>query len=212
LFLPLLKYPSSKKISILSIIKIVIIVFASIFLIMHFVPYYFGADDKLYALTAIDLANGSFGLTNELMQKYDGAPFVPSQWVYTIHNTAIPLSNVGIIGIATISFLFGGYYGLFFVGPIFTILLFIFSERITTNLFGAFAGLVTLVLLTTDILIFQLGEHLLTNNIFALFSVLGCFYLIKFIRERKEIHILFCSIFLVVSIFVRLDGIIFFPN
>ena len=53
------------------------------------------------------------------MQEYQSWDFVPNQWVKTIQNTAIPIGSFGIYGISSIAFLLGGYYGLFFLGPIF---------------------------------------------------------------------------------------------
>ncbi len=197
-------------ISILDAIKIVILVTVSFILLLNFYPYFFGADSLIYGMTAVSFSNGEYGITNELMKEFAGPPFIPHQWVPTIHDSAIPRGNPGIIGLAGISYILGGYYGLFFLGPIFTILLLIFSERISTKLFGNLAGLVALVLVASDWMIFRNGQQLLTDNIFTVFFIIGSFYLIKFVQERRESLIFLSSIFFVLATFVRLNGTIFF--
>jgi len=145
------------------------------------------------------------------MERFEGGPFTPSQWVPTVQGTAVPKGSVGITVIGLISFIIGGEYGLLYVGPVATILLFIFTERITTKFFGGFAGLVALILVATDYKILSVGIKFLTDNIFALFVILGCYYLVKFFHERKEKQILFCSVFFSLSALMRLNGMIFFP-
>ena len=201
----------NKHISILTAIKIIIIAFASMMLLANFVPFYQGADSLIYGISSVNVANGSYEYTNELLDEYKGSPFIPHQFVKTNQGTAITSGGVGIYGIGAFFYLIGSYYGLFYLGPIFTILLLIFSERIATKLFGDLAGLVALVIIAFDYWIFNGGIRLLTDNIFALFLVLGCFYLIKFLREGEEKSILFSSIFLVASSLMRLNGMIFFP-
>jgi len=195
----------------LNIIKIVIIGFFSIYVLGSAYPYYLGADSLVYGESVFLLSRGSFEYTNELMQRFEGGPFSPSQWVPTVHGTAIPKANFGIIAFGFISFLIGGEYALYYVGPIATILLFIFTERITTKFFGGFAGLVALILVATDYKILDNGVQFLTDNIFALFVIFGCYYLVKFFHEKKEKYILLCSIFFSLSTLMRINGIIFFP-
>ena len=204
-------HESNWYVRILNSIKIVIILFVSIYLLANFWPYYDGHDSLLYGVSAVSLAHGNFGITNDFIKDYDGPPFIPKQWVKTIHDTAIPIGNPGIYGLATISYLIGGYYGLFYLGPIFTILLLISSERIATKLFGSLAGLVTLVLLATDSMIQLVGRQLLTDNIFAFFLILGLYYLIEFLHKRRDRLILYSSIFFAVGTFFRMNGVIFFP-
>lgn len=196
---------------ILNTVKILIIIFVSISLIANFSPYYHGIDSFVYGISAIDLANGSYGFTNKFLQETGDWEFIPNQWVKTIHNTAIPIGGVGIYGIATIAYIIGGNYGLFYLVPIATILLLIFSERIATNLFGRFVGFVTLILVATDITIFNHGTQLLTDNIFTLLFILGVFYFIKFLHDGQERFILLSSVFFVASTFLRYNGIIVFP-
>jgi len=178
----------------------------------NFFPYYWGADSLVYGISAINLANGSWEITNELLQETGKYEFVPNQWVRTVQNTtAIPYSSVGIYGVSAFSYIVGGYSGLFYIGPIFTILLLIFSERIATNLFGRYVGLITLVIVSTSAIVFRIGPKLLTDNMFTVFFILGCFYLIKFLQERKVGLIFLCSVFFATSTFFRMNGIIFLP-
>jgi len=193
-------------------IKIGILIFISIFLLGNFQPYYEGNDSFLYGMTAVNLVEtGMYGYTNELLEEYGSNDFINKQWTKTIYNTAIPKAGFGIFGLAAISYFIGGLYGLFYFGPIITILFLILSERIATNLFGRFVGLITLVLLSADFIIIKVGQQLLTDNIFSLLFILGIFYLIKFFRQRKDKFILFSSIFLAASTTIRLNGIMSFP-
>jgi len=194
----------------LNIIKIAIIVFTSFYLIGNFAPYYMGVDSLVYGVSAVNLANGTWGISNELLKETGLLEFVPHQWVKTVHNTAVPLGNPGIYGVAAFFYLLAGYYGLFYLGPIFTILLLIFSERIATKLFGKFTGLVTLVLVSTSGIILIHGLWLYTDLIFSVFFILGCFYLIKFLKERRTRLIFLCSVFFTISTFIRMNGLIFF--
>jgi len=191
-------------------IKVIIIVLTSVYLIGNFIPFYNGHDALLYGHAAVSIANGEYGFTNEFMQK-NPSGFVPYQYVKTVHNTAIPVGGIGIYGLAAFSYLLGGYYGLFYLGPITGILFLIISERVITKLFGGFAGLATLIFLSTDIIILFAGLMLFTDSIFSLLLISGCFFLIKFLREKKEFLILLCSVFLTAATFFRYIGIIFFP-
>jgi len=199
------------QISRLDWIKIVIIIFVSFSLITNFVPYSKGADDMVFALSSIDLAGGSFGLTNELLEKTGDTMFVPRQWVKTSFDSAIPIGSFGIYGIGAVSYLVGGLYGLFYVGPIITIFLIILSERMSTKFFGSLAGLVTLVVLVADWRIFSVGLRFLNDNLYAVFFLLGTFFLIKFFYNQNPKTILFCSIFFTIGTFFRISGSIIFP-
>jgi len=192
--------------------KLTIIVLMSIFLILNFFPFYQGSDSLLYGATGVNLAKGTYGISNELLKESGSLYFVPPQWKITVHNTAIPLGSVGIYVLSAFSFILGGYYGLFYLGPIFTILLLIFSERIATNLFGKLAGLLTLVIISADFMIISyVGSRLLTDNIFAVFFILGCFFLIKYSRQNQNTDIFLCSVFFATSALFRLNGLLFFP-
>jgi len=122
----------------LDIIKVVIIGFFSFYVLADAMPYYFGGDTLVYGISVFLLSQGSIEYTNELMQRFEGGPFTPYQWSPTVHGTAVPQANVGIIVIGYLSFLVGGEFALFYVGPIASILLFIFIERITTRFFWRF--------------------------------------------------------------------------
>lgn len=198
------------KISGLDVIRILIFTYVAVILIGDFTPFYEGNDSHLYAEWGKRLANGSFEYSNELLET--GSPeFIPMAHVKTIHNTVIPAGFYGIYVVSAISYWVGGNYGLFYVGPIFTIILIFVSERIATRLFGDIAGIITLVLVSTDNAIIRFGEQLLTDSISATLIILGSFYFIKFLRERKYHHILFSSCFFVGSTFFRLNGLVYFP-
>jgi len=196
---------------ILNVFKISLIIFVFVSLLATFEPFYRGVDSYLYGINAINLAEGNWGFTNDLLKETGSTDFVPLQFVKTIDNTAVPIGGHGIYAISAISYLIAGYYGLFYLGPIFTVALLIISERIATNLFGKYVGLVTLILLSSNATIFYIGQRLLTDNIFALFLILGCFFLAKFLQSRKEKLIIFSSIFFALSAAMKLTGMIFLP-
>jgi len=201
----------SKRVKVINIIKISLLVFISFSLLAHFYPFYSDKDSLVYGISSISLANGSYSYTSELLQETGLSEFVPVQWVKTIHDTAIPKTGVGIYGFSSSAYLIAGEYGLFYLGPVFTIIFLIVSERIATNLFGRLVGLVTLVFMVSDLSILIIGRQLMTDNIFSLFFILGCFFLIKFLREKKNSFILFSTLFFVTSGFIRLSGSIFLP-
>jgi len=196
---------------ILFFFKISIIIFMSISLLANFDPFYLGSDSYLYGISAMDLAEGKWGFTNEFLSDTESRDFVPVKWVKTIHNTAVPIGAPGIYAISSIFYFIGGYYGLFYLGPIFTIALLISSERIATNLFGRYVGLGVLILLASNATIFFFGQRLLIDNIFALFLILGCFFLAKFFRHKKENLILISSTFFVLCFVMKLSGLVFLP-
>jgi len=206
------KYLTEQKILlILKPVKILFIIFTSIFLILNFTPFFYGVDSYLYGVATVGIVNGSYEYTNELLKQTGSDLFLPGAWTLTDNNAAIPTSSVGIFGFSSISYLLGGYYGLFYLGPLFAILLIIISERIATKLFGEIAGFVTLIIVGTDSILLKIGLNLLTDNIFTLFFILGCFYLIKFFKNKTERNIFLSSTFFVIATFVRVNGIISFP-
>jgi len=203
-----------KTISILDAIKIAFIIFVSISLLINIIPFFDGRDqidDYDIAIAGINLAKGSYGYTNELWQETGSARFTPPHWFGTEKGVVIPISSPAIVATSAFSYLIGGYYGLFYLGPIFSILFLIISERVATKLFGSFVGLIALILLGTDLTFFNIGLQLLTDNIFAVFFILGVFYLIKFLRLKKDKLILVSSIFFVTAAFFRFNGLIFLP-
>jgi len=200
-----------KKIPFLGIIKIIIIILASVYLIGGFAPFYFGSDAHLYGIGAVNIVNGSYEYTNEFLQNSDYGGFYFDPFIKTIRDTLVPHGAIGIYGPAAISYFLGGYYGLFYLGPIITILFLIISERVISKLFGGFAGLVALIFLSTDPLVLEFGRNLLTDSIFSLLLILGCFFLINFLKKNTNSSILLCSSFLTAATFFRYNGVIFLP-
>jgi len=194
----------------LGTIKIIIIILASVYLIGSFATYYEGKDAFLYGSGGIDIIQGSYEYTNEILQKTDfDYIFAAGPYVETKHDTLIPDGSFGMLPLAGFSYLLGGYYGLFYLGPITTILFLIISERVVTKLFGGFAGLAVLIFLSTDKTLLNVGSQLLTDSVFSLLLILGCFFLIKFLKEKTNTSILFCSSFLAAATFFRYAGAIF---
>ncbi|MEX1053803.1 MAG: hypothetical protein WEC35_05320 [Nitrosopumilaceae archaeon] len=165
----------------------------------------------MYAIQAIRLTEGSWSITNDLLQKTGDWEFVPNTWKKTVHNTAIPKYPPGLPAIGSVAYLIGGLNGLFYLGPILTILFLIVSERIASNLFGKFVGFLTLLFLATNGFVFTIGRYLLSDNIFSLLTILGFFCLIKFFYNKKMIYILMSSSFFTFSSFIRASGIIYLP-
>jgi len=196
----------------LGTIKVIIIILASVYLIGSFVPYYEGKDAFLYGSGGIDITKGSYEYTNEILQKTDfDYIFAAGPNIKTTHNTLIPNGAFGIFTLSAFSYLLGGYYGLFYLGPITTILFLIISERVITKLFGGFAGLAALIFLSTDKTLLNVGSQLLTDSVFSLLLILGCFFLIKFLKEKTSTSILLCSSLLTAATFFRYNGVIFLP-
>jgi len=192
-----------KSISILDVIKIGIIIFVSFSLVANFHPYYNLVDSLIYGYTGIGLTEGTYEITNELFEKTGDPLHLPKFYAKSIYGTAVPFASAGMLGISAFAYLLGGYYGLFYVGPIFTILLLIISERVATKWFGSFVGLLTLVFVSSSDVIYFWGLFLMTDSIFSVFFILGCYFLIKFFHEKRERLLLLCTIFFVASAFVR---------
>jgi len=209
--LKLLGLEESKSAFAINLTKIFVIMALSILFIGFFLPYFEGADDYLYGVQGIRLSNGLWEYNNELLQKTGSWEFVPQAWVKTVHGTAVPLTSVGMPIIAMVAYSIGGQYGLFYLGPIIGITFFIVTERVTTKLFGRFAALLTLLFLAFNLNIIYSSITLLNNIVFTLFFVLGCFYLINFLKNEKAGYALLCSTFFVISTFIRINGIVFFP-
>ena len=189
----------------------ILIGISSLFLIANVVPFYNSSDSLLYGITISDLAEGSYGFTNDFMQRFHGGPFIPGQWVGTVHDTAIPLGNIGLVSIGAAFYFLVGDYALFYIGPVATIFLLIFSERLTTKLFGSLAGLVTLILLIQSEMIFFTGKLFNTDIIFSLLVIFGFFYLVKFLKDGNDKFILYSSVFFTSSVLLRMNGVILFP-
>ncbi len=195
-----------------NILKIIIIVFVSFTIFANFQQFSTGGDSQQYGYWAINFAKGEYELKNELLEQSGSVNFVPNNFRQTQFDSLVPSGNIGIYVFGAISFITGGYYGLFYFGPILATLLLILSERIGTNLFGKLAGLITLIIVSTDLIIFNTGNAFGTDTVFTLFTLLGCFFLIKFLtKNSNNKNILLCSTFLSMTAFFRMNGIIFFP-
>jgi len=200
------------SISILGVIKIVVITFVAFSLVAHFIPYYNLLDPLVYGFTAIGLTQGQYEITNELLEKTGDPVYIPTFYAKSVYGTAVPFASSGMVGISALAYLLGGYYGLFYLGPLFTILLLIISERVATKLFGSLVGLFTLVFVASSNLVYFFGLDLMTDSIFSVFFILGYFYLIKFFHEQRERLILLSTIFFVTSASVRFIGMSIFPT
>jgi len=212
MFMLNLEYLDSKKNQnfLIKIIKIIILGFVSFSLLASAIPFYLGFDDVNYGIASINLSNGNISITNELLQKTNLDIFVPYQYVITSDTkSAVPVFNVGIYSLGALSYLIGGFYGLLYVGPIITIILLIFYERITSKYFGSLVGLLALLFLVADWQIFFVGLRLLTDNVFTLFFILGVFSIIKFLHTKDDRYILLCSTFFAISTLIRLNGGVF---
>jgi len=194
----------------INISKIIILVFVSFSLFASAIPFYLGYDDVNYGIGTINLSHGNYGITNDLYLETGNKEFLPKSYVKTTQDNAIPISTPGIYVIGTIFYLIGGFFGLFYFGPIITIILLILFERITSKFFGNLVGLLALLLLIADWQFFFVGLRLLTDNIFSLFFILGVFSIIKFVQNKDYRYILVSSTFFSISSFFRITGIVFF--
>ena len=193
------------------ITKIVIIVFISFSILGQFVPFFEGSNSYFYGMASILFVEEGVTVPNPLLEKYETNEFLVENWLRTDQNEMIPMSGNGLIVLGGIAYLFGGYFALYYLSPILFIILLIVSERIATKLFGKYAGLITLILLSASNLLFRNSIQLHTESLFCLLFVLGMYFLIKFGRTNQSHLILISSIFFAFSSTVRLSGIILFP-
>jgi len=169
---------SRKLLFTLDLLKILFIIFVAFSIVAQMIPYYKGADSYIYGNTAINLAdNGIYGFTNELLEETDLWEFVPRSYTKTVYNVAVPMgAGMGMHAMATLAYLLGGYYGLFYLGPIFSILLIIAVDRISVNLFGRFVAFVAVILVGTNSVIFLMGRQLISESVFTFFFHYGNFF------------------------------------
>ena len=193
------------------ITKIVIIVFISFSILGQFVPFFEGSNSYFYGMASILFVEEGVTVPNPLLEKYETNEFLVENWLRTDQNEMTPMSGNGLIALGGIAYLFGGYFALYYLSPILFIILLIVSERIATKLFGKYAGLITLILLSASNLLFRNSIQLHTESLFCLLFVLGMYFLIKFGRTNQSHLILISSIFFAFSSTVRLSGIILFP-
>ena len=211
-----LDWPQSKNYSgninlILDLLKMCLIAFFAFSVFAQMWPYFNGYDSYFYGTTAINLSNGSWGFSNELLKKTGLWEFVPNTYAKSLQNDAIPIGGLGMHGLSALAFVAGGQYGLFYLVPIFTILLIIAVERISLKLFGRFVSFVSVFLAGTTYWLFGYGVQLYSESIFAFFSLVGIYFLIRFYRDKKPSLILLSSTFLVFAAFIRANGIMALP-
>lgn len=191
--------------------KILIITVFTVYVIGSFEPYYQGTDSYLYGIISKNLSIGEYSISNYHLEETGRDEFVGGNWVKTVQDNAIPVGGIGLPIIATFFYIIGGNYGLFYLTPIFGILFLITGERVTTKLFGKYVGLLTLLFLFTNHLIFRNSLNLQTDVIFSLFFILGAYFLIKFLKDYQNYSIFLASSFFVISTLIRVNGIVTFP-
>ncbi len=197
--------------NLVKITKITIIRFISFSILGQFVPFFEGSNAYFYGTASILFVEEGVTIPNPLLEKYETNEFLVENWLRTDQNEMIPMSGNGLIVLGGIAYLFGGYFALYYLSPILFIILLIVSERTATKLFGKYAGLITLILLSASNLLFRNSIQLHTESLFCLLFVLGTYFLIKFGRTNQSHLILISSIFFAFSSTVRLSGIILFP-
>ena len=194
------------------LIKICIIGFISFYLITNFNPYYEGNDAYSYAITSKLLVEGSLFYTNSLSESTGSVEFIPQDHFFTNkENIALPAGYVGFFGLTAFTYLIAGNYGLFLLGPISGIVFLIVAERISSHYFGKYVSLLTLLLLSTNHYLFRTSLNLQTETIFSIFFLLGCYFLISYLRNNKLLFIFASSSFFVLAATIRTNGIIYFP-
>ena len=210
----LLKFNSNRKLNsdnLINFSKIAIIIVVSSYFVTTTIPYYEATDGFHYAIVGINLINGSYEYTNDFLQNLDNNEFIPAAWGKTINSSLVPGTNPGLPALAAFSYYLAGTYGLFYLGPVMGITYLIVTERIATKLFGSKVGLITLIFLSMNANILMSGQDLMTELLFSSFLILGCYYLIIFLQNKNEKHVLMCSLFFVFAAVVRLNGIPFLP-
>lgn len=196
----------------INFLKIFFIIAFSITVLVNAVPYYEATHDSyVYALKSISLTEGKWEVHNEKLSETGKWEFVPNSWKKTVFDTAVPKYPPGLPIISSIFYLANGVSGLLYVGPILGIGLIIISDRIATNLFNKEVGLLTILFLITNGLIYSSSIHLLSDNIFATLVLVGFFCLIKFFKYNNFLYLFSASSVLAFSALIRLSGIIYFP-
>ena len=159
---------------ILNIAKISIILFMAIFLIGFFFPFYeYPNDSKVYAYLSMRIFEDSYEYTNEFLHETGYWEFVPAALVKTQDNSAIPNILPLFPALVGVFYEIFGYYALFYINPILTIIFLIVSERFATNYFNKYVGLFVLIFLVTNEMTFWTGRGLLTETLFAIVFLMG---------------------------------------
>ena len=197
--------------NLVKITKLVIIVFISFSVLGQFVPFFEGSNSYFYGMASILFIDEGLTVPNQFLEKYETNEFLIENWLRTNENEMTPMSGNGLIVLSGIAYFFGGYFALYYLSPILFIILLIVSERIATKLFGNYAGLITLILLSASNLLFRNSIQLHTESLFCLLFVLGIYFIIKFGRTNQTYLLLIASSMFVFSSTVRLSGIILLP-
>ena len=179
-----------------NMIKIIIIITVASYLFLDIIPFYEGANPYFYAVESINFSNGIFDYSNQFLEETGRDEFVSGNWLVTIHNTAVPIAGIGLGILGSIFFTIGGYFGLFYLTPIFAIILLITTERLGTLVCNRYVGLIALLFLGTSNLFLRNSIQLQTDTVFAVFLILGIYFLIKFTKKDNLNYLLIASILL----------------
>jgi len=204
-------FPKSKYDLMMNICKIVIIVISAIYLLGNFTPFYEGSDSYLYGISSVYLSQGIFEISNPLLEETNQIGVTGGNWIPTIHDTMIPIGAIGTPIISSIAFTVGGYYGLFYVGPILGILLLIIYERVSTNLFGKYVGFLALLFFASCHIFFRSAILPNTDAMLTLFFIPGIYYLVKFLKTGNENKIFLASSFFVIASLIKYPAMIYLP-
>jgi len=192
--------------------KISIITLFAIVVLSNSVPFYEATHDSyVYALKSISLTEGTWEVSNKKLSETGEWEFVPNTWKKTIHDTAVPKYPPGLSIMGSISYLVGGTTGLLFLGPFLSIVFLIVVDRVATNLFNKETGLLTILFLASNGIIFVGSIHLLSDNIFTVFILIGFFCIIKFFNQNNFWYLFFASLSLSFTSFLKINGFIYFP-
>ena len=101
------------------IAKILIIIFMSFSVLVNFIPFFEGSNSYHYGIASILLVEEGITKSNPFLEK-DG--FLVDNWLLTDQKEMIPMSGQGLITLGGIFYLIGGYFGLYYLSPIFSIL------------------------------------------------------------------------------------------
>jgi len=196
----------------IKIAKIVVISYCAVYVIGNFIPYYEGDDAYVFGATALNLAEGKYSITNDLLQETGFWEFVPLHWIKTVDNHSVPgIAGVGFPAILTISYIAAGYYGLFYAGPIISVIFLIAAERISTKLVNKETGLFVLLLFATNSWFLKTSLHAMSDIAFSLFVAIGAYYLVQAVQTKNQKKLFFSTIFFVIASFIRVTGIVAFP-
>ena len=206
------KKSKNKKLDkIILLAKIIVIIFSAYGVTANILPFFEGSNPYFYGVNSVIMAEGQFSITNELLQETGRTELIPENWIMTDHGSVVPMSGTGLMVAGSIFYLIGGYYGLFYLSPIMYIFLLIASERTSSKLFGNYVGLITLLIISSSNLLFRNSIELMTESIFALLFVVAIFYLIKFLKTKKQKLLLFSSSLFTLLVWIKFSGLINLP-